>query len=96
MIPVIDKNIYDVALISKIKERTGPKILKKITKYLRNLAEDEAKEFSELKIAKLEEKKREEEKKIEFKNNDVNIEIQHYIEDFKKSSSKTIFDNDVN
>ena len=94
MISVIDKNIYDMSLISKIKEQTGPKNLKKIRKQLRNLAEDEAKEFFQLKITKLEEKKREEEKKFELKNNDQNIEIQHYIEDFTKSSSKTIFDID--
>ena len=92
MIIVIDENIYDMDLISKIKERTGSKKLKKITKYLRNLAEDEIKEFSELKIKKIEDKK-EDLKKIEVNNSISDIEFQNYIGDYKKLKSKSILNN---
>ena len=51
----VTENIYDMILISKIKERTGPKKLKNIMKNLRNFAEDDIKEFPGLKFKKLEE-----------------------------------------
>ena len=52
MMSAINENIYDVTLISKIKEQTGPKKLKKINRSLRNLIEDDVKGFSGLKIKK--------------------------------------------
>ena len=87
----INENIYDMILISKIKERTGPKKLKKIMKNLRNFAGDDIKEFPGLKFKSLKEKK-EEEKELESENSI--IRIHHYIEDFKKSNSKSISNND--
>ena len=93
MIIVMDEKFYDMDLISKIKERTGPKKLKKITKYLRNLTEEEMKEFSELKIKKYEEKK-EDLKKLEVNSSASDIELQNYIGDFKKLKSKSILNND--
>ena len=63
----VTENIYDMILISKIKERTGPKKLKNIMKNLRNFAEDDIKEFPGLKFKKLEEKK-EDEKELRSKN----------------------------
>ena len=93
MIIVIDENIYDMELISKVKERTGPKKIKKITKYLRNLAEDEMKEFSELKIKKFENKK-ENVKKLEVNSSTSHIELQNCIGNFKKSKSRSILNND--
>ena len=92
MIIVIDENIYDMALISKVKERTGPKKIKKITKYLRNLAEEEMKEFSELKIKKFEDKK-EDLKKLEVNSSTSITKLQNYIGDFKKLKSKSILNN---
>ena len=86
------ENIYDVILISKIKKRTGPKRLKKINRNLRNLIEDDFKEFSGLKITKFEEEI-EEEENHEPKNAVPVIEIKHYIEDFKKSNSIKILNN---
>ena len=85
----INENIYDVTLISKIKEQTGPKKLKKINRSLRNLIEDDFKEFSGLKIKKFEEK--EEENKLEPENHAPNTIQHHYIEDF---NSNQILDND--
>ena len=89
---VTNENIYDVILISKIKKRTGPKKLKKINRNLRNLIEDDFKEFSGLKITKFEEEI-EEEENHEPKNAVPVIEIKHYIEDFKKSNSIEILNN---
>ena len=90
---VTNENIYDVILISKIKKRTGPKRLKKINRNLRNLIEDDFKEFSKLKIKKFEEEKEEEENQVP-KNAVSVIEIKHYIEDFKKPNSREILNND--
>ena len=83
----LNGNIYDVALISKIKESTGSKKLKKINRNLRNLIEEDTKEFSGLKIKKFEEKKEE-------GNVAPIIEIRHYIEDYKKSNSPILDSND--
>ena len=92
---VTNENIYDVILISKIKKRTGPKRLKKINRNLRNLIEDDFKEFSGLKIKKFEEEKVEEEEENQVPKNAVPvIEIKHYIEDFKKPNSREILNND--
>ena len=88
MISISCKNLYDTVLISKIKERTGPKKLQKIIKYLRNITEKEVNQFSELNI-----KIFEEEKKHEFKIVAPIIGFQHYFEDFKKSNSKNIVNN---
>ena len=90
---VINENIYDMTLISKIKERTGPKKLKKIIKNLRNLIKDDIKEFSGLKVKKFEEKK-EEEKEMESENANPIIGLNRYIEDFKISNSRPILNND--
>ena len=89
----INENIYDVTLISKIKEQTGPKKLKKINRSLRNLIEDDVKGFSGLKIKKFEEKE-EEENKFESENHANNTIQHHFIEDLNKSNSNQIFDND--
>ena len=82
MDPAINKNTYDLALISKVKEQTGPKKLKKIIKNLRNLAEEDLKELSKLKV-----KVMEEEKKQEFKLAAPIIGFKYYFEDFKKLNS---------
>ena len=50
MIPIENKKIYDMALISKIKEHEKLKKLKNIIKNLRNLAQEDVEEFSVLKI----------------------------------------------
>ena len=89
----VNENVYDITLILKIKERTGTKKIKKILRNLRNLAEDELKEFSELKINKFGEKKSEI-KNNKFKNDTSFIEFQHYAEDFKNPSSRSILYND--
>ena len=96
MIPVIHENIYDLALISKVKKYAG-KRLKKIVKNLRNLEEQNIKEFSSLKIKVFEEDKeeekeieKEEEKNPEFKIVAPIFGFQHYFKDFKKSDSKSI------
>ena len=89
----INENIYDMSLISKIKEQSSPNKLKKIIKNLRNIAEDDVKKSSGLKIKILEEKN-EENKKLEFKNFAPSTEFQHYIEDFKKPNSRPILNND--
>ena len=85
-----NEKIYNIALISKIKEQTGPKKLKKIIKNLRNLAEEDLKEFSDLKI-----KVFKEEKKQEAKIAAPILGLRHYFEDFKKSNSKKIVNNDT-
>ena len=76
-----EKN-YNMALISKVKEQTGPKKLKKIIKNLRNLAEEDLKELSKLKV-----KVMEEEKKQEFKLAAPIFGFKYYFEDFKKLNS---------
>ena len=88
MISATNVSIYDTALNSKIKEQTGQKKLQKINKYLRNLAEEDLKEFSKLKV------KIEEEKKPEFKIVAPIFGFQQYFEDFKRSNSKQIDNND--
>ena len=91
---IINDNIYDMTLISEIKEQIGPKKLKKITKNLRNIAEYDVKKFSELNIKAIEEKN-EKEKKPEFKIVAPTIVLQHcIIENFKKPNLKLIFNID--
>ena len=92
MIPVKSENIYDMALISKIKEHTGSKKLKKILKNLRKIAEDDIKEFSALKVKVFVE---EEEKKPQFKIIAPISGFQNYLEDSKKLNSKTIVNIDI-
>ena len=94
MIPIANKKIYDVALISKIKEHEKLKKLKNIIKNLRNLAQEDVEEFSVLKIKIFKEEK-EEEIKPEFKIAAPIIGIQNFFEDLKKSSSKPIVKNDT-
>ena len=94
MDPAIDKNAYDLALISKVKENTRPKKLKKITQYLRNLSKEDINEFSELKIKILDEKG-EEIKKPEFKIIAPVIGTQHYFESLIKLNSNHIVNNEV-
>ena len=93
MIPVKSENIYDMALISKIKEHTGSKKLKKILKNLRKIAEDDIKEFSALKVKVFVEE--EEEKKPQFKIIAPISGFQNYLEDSKKLNSKTIVNIDI-
>ena len=93
MISNINENNFDVALISKIKKQTGPKKLKKIIKNLRNLAEEDVKGFSGLKIKVFEEQK-EEEKQPEIIIAVPAFGLQHYLEEFKNQNVKSIV-NDV-
>ena len=90
MIAEVNENNYNMSLISKVKDQTGPKKIKKITKYLRNLAEEDLKEFSKLKV-----KVMEEEKKQEFKLAAPIIGFRYYFEDFKKLNSIPTTKNDV-
>ena len=98
MIFITNENFYDMFLISKIKERTNQKKLKKIVNNLKNIAKDEVNKFPEIKIKiyreeKNEEEKNEEEKKIEIKVAAPVIGLKHYIKDFKKSNSKITINN---
>ena len=90
---VIIETIYDMTLISKIKEQTGPKKLKKIINNLKNFAEEDLKEFPKLKIKIFEEEK-EEVKKPEIRIVAPIFGFQHYLEDIKKSNSKLIVNID--
>ena len=92
MIFIINENIYDVGLILQIKERTGPKKIKKIINNLKNTAEEDIKNFCGLPIKLLE--KNEDEKKLELKNSPLTIEFHSYIEDAKASNPKQILNND--
>ena len=85
------ENIYDMALISKVKEQTNPKKLKKIIKNLRNLENHNFKKFSSLKAKMLEE----EEKETEFKIVAPTTEFKLYFENFKKSNSKLFVNSDI-
>ena len=87
-----NEKIYDISLISKVKEQTGPKKLKKIIKNLRNFTEKDLKELSKLKI-KIFEEDREEEEKSEFVIIAPIIKLQHYLEYIKKSNSKSVVNN---
>ena len=90
---VIIETIYDMTLISKVKEQTGPKKLKKIINNLKNFAEEDLKEFSKLKIKIFEEEK-EEVKKPEIRIVAPIFGFQQYLEDIKKSNSKLIVNID--
>ena len=90
----ISENNYNMALILKIKEQTETKKLKKIIKKLRNLAEEDLKGFTELKIKIFKEEK-EEEKKQELKTFAPTVGFQHYFEDFKKTNLKSEVNNIV-
>ena len=90
MISFKDENIYDMALISKVKKQTGPKKIKNILKNLRNIAIEDVKEFSELKVKVLKE-----EKKPEIKIAAPIFGFQRFFEDFKNSNSKEIINNDA-
>ena len=94
MISVENKNTCNETLISKVKKQTESKKLKKISKYLRNLSEEDVKKAPELKIKVFEEEK-EEEKKSEFIIVAPVIGLQYYSEDFKKLNSNTVKNNDV-
>ena len=87
-----NEKIYDISLISKVKEQTGQKKLKKIIKNLRNFTEKDLKELSKLKI-KIFEEDREEEEKSEFVIIAPIIKLQHYLEYIKKSNSKSVVNN---
>ena len=95
MASVVSEENYQNTLISKIKEQTKPKKLKKYLKSLRNLAIEDLKEFSELKIKIFKEEK-EQKKKQELIIVAPIIGFQHYSEDFKKSNSKQNVSNIVN
>ena len=92
MISTINENIYDVALISKIKKQTGSQKLREIINNLRSLSKEEVKNFYELKIKIFEEEK-ENIKKPVYKISAPIIRIQHYIEDFKKLNLKSAINN---
>ena len=94
MSSVVSEENYQNTLISKIKEQTKPKKLKKHLKSLRNLAIEELKGFSELKIKIFKEEK-EQEKKQELKIVAPIIGFQHYFEDFKKTNLKSEVNNIV-
>ena len=93
MTSIVNEKIYDISLILKVKEQTGPKKLKKIIKNLKNLAEEDLKEFSVLKIKILKEDK-EEEKKSEIIIVAPIFGFQHYLEDIDKLNSKSTVNND--
>ena len=95
MASVVSEENYQNTLISKIKEQTKPKKLKKHLKSLRNLAIEDLKEFSELKIKIFKEEK-EQKKKQELIMVAPIIGFQHYSEDFNKSNSKQNVSNIVN
>ena len=92
MISAINDNIYDMTLISKVKERTGPKRLRKITRNLKNLSKEDVKKFSELNI-KIFETEKEEKKTVEFQISAPIIGAKHYIKQLKKSNPKPIINN---
>ena len=85
--------IYNLDLISEIKRKSGPEIITKIRKYLRSITEADIKDLNELKIKifdDTEEKKIiEEEKKEEFKIVAPTVNVQLYLNDFKKLNSKS-------
>ena len=89
MVSIINENIYDMTLISNIKERTGSKKLKNIMKNLRNFAEDDVKGFSGLKVKKFEEKT-EEVKKPEHKKMSISI----LNNDDEEENTPIIYDNE--
>ena len=93
MISTINENIYDVALISKIKKQTGSQKLREIINNLRSLSKEEVKNFYELKIKIFEEEK-ENIKKPVYKISAPIIRIQHYIEDFKNLNLKSAINDD--
>ena len=85
---VLNENIYNAALISKIKKQTGPKI-NIIIKNLRNLVEEDLKGFSKLKIKIFEEKK------PEIIISAPIIGFQYYFEEFKKLNSRQVLNNTI-
>ena len=84
----INQNIHDLALISKIKERTTQVKIKKIVNNLKNIAKDEIQKCSKLKI-KIFKEESENEKKFEFKIAAPIIGLQQYIKEYKNHNSKT-------
>ena len=90
MSSIINERIYNMALISKIKEQTSQKKLKKIIKKLRNIAEEDLKESSGLKIKVFAEEK---EKTPAIKIAAPIIGFRLYFEDFKKLNSKQAINN---
>ena len=95
MISVGSENGYKKNLLLKIKKQTKQKKLRKLVNNLRNLALEEIKGFSELKIKIFKEEK-EQKKKLEFIIVAPIFGLQHYSEDFKKSNSKSNLSNIVN
>ena len=94
MINAAKNNNYDLALISKIKEMKGSKIIKKIARDLRNLEKENTRKLSELKIKIFEEEK-EVIKEPEFKIIAPIIRIKNYFENLKKSNSNVIVNNNA-
>lgn len=90
---VINDNIYDINLINEIKKQTGPKAVKKIRKQLRNFIDLDIENFNASNKVKVvddtdEKKIIENNKKIEFKNNNPIIDFNHYFEDSNKQNTK--------
>ena len=92
MISIINENFYDMALISKIKEQTEAKKIKKIENNLKNIEKDGIKKLSGFKV-KIVAEDNEAEKKIRLKTSSPIIELQHYIKDYKTSNSQIIVNN---
>ena len=86
MISVGSENGYKKNLLLKIKKQTKQKKLRKLVNKLRNLALEEIKGFSELKIKIFKEEKKQK-KKFEFIIVAPIFGLQHHFEDFKKSKS---------
>ena len=86
MILAINENDYDMTLISEIKKHTGPTKLKKIVEDLKNLEEEDLKEYPELNVEIFEEKNPEE-KNDEYKNASPTNILQNYTKNFKKLNS---------
>ena len=87
-----NEKIYDMDLISKVKRQTGQKGIKKVIKNLKNLAEEDLKQFSKLKIKVFEEEKQ---KKPEIIIATPIIGIEHYFKTFKKSNPKLLINNNI-
>ena len=92
MVSVLNKNIYNTTLISKIKKQTGQKKLKTILENLRNLSKEDIKNYPEFKIKISEEKEGEE---IEFIIAAPIIGRQHYTEDCYNLKSNQIVNNGI-
>ena len=92
MIFIINENFYDMILISKIKEQTGTKKIKKIENNLKNIEIDDIKKLSRFKV-KIVAEDNKSEKKIRLKTSSPITGLQLYINNYKTSNSQIIVNN---